>query len=392
VDREENVLTTHAYPAARAVAPRLAAYFSRYQPAPDADAIEALVDAAFWASLRREEGVTPTISLAFAAPEHTTQPLLFETPLLVEPAALSKLAPAVERPGIHLGVWPAGATVARPNGDACELRVWGTTRHLPAHCFVIEVVTSGLLVIKQRTELMGKFVNVAVLEGDQVKFVDERSAQVPDCPGMLQSLLGLDPQLGPTLGGALQGKSDKRHGQVDTVNVLVQLAASMRGHGRGGALLVTPSHSDDWMQSIVFPAPYALSPPFTGLSALIRTSGDADDLKHAVEGVAGLTAVDGAMVMNDAYDVLAFGVKISRRKGRQTVERISLTEPIEGSVPTIVSPGQLGGTRHLSAAQFVHDQPDAIALVASQDGHFTIFKWSQREQMVHAHRVEVLLL
>jgi len=40
----------------------------------------------------------------------------------------------------------------------------------------------------------------------------------------------------------------------------------------------------------------------------------------------------------------------------------------------------------------VHDQTEAIALVASQDGHFTIFKWSEREQMVHAHRVEVLLL
>jgi DNA integrity scanning protein DisA with diadenylate cyclase activity len=55
-------------------------------------------------------------------------------------------------------------------------------------------------------------------------------------------------------------------------------------------------------------------------------------------------------------------------------------------------PTQLGGTRHLSAAQFVHDQRDAIALVASQDGRFTIFKWSPCEDMVHAHRVEALLL
>lgn len=384
MDREENVLTTHAYPAALAVAPRLAQYFSRYQFAPDAAAIETLVDAAFWASLRREEGVTPQISLAFAAPEQTTQPLLFARPLPVEPSALSKLAPAVERPGIHLGVWP----FAGPGGDM-ELRVWGTTRHLPAHCFVIEVVTPGLLVIKQRTELMGKFVNVAVLEGDQVKFVDERSAQIPDCPGMLQSLLGLDRRILPRPGQA--GEMSAEAG-ADTINVLVQLAASMRSHGRGGALLVTPSQSEDWKESIVFPALYALDPPFPGLSRLVREQGDADDLKHAVEGVAGLTAVDGAMVMNDAYDVLAFGVKINRRKGRSMVERISLTEPIEGSVPTIVSPGQLGGTRHLSAAQFVHDQTDAIALVASQDGHFTIFKWSGREQMVHAHRVEVLLL
>ena len=371
-----------SYPAARAVGTRLAKHFSRHPqdgPAPTAADIEMLVDAAFWASLRREEGVMPKISLAFTSPDHAGQPLLFEHPLVPSAAGLAKLAPAVERPGIHLGVWPLDV-------EGGELRVWGTTQHLPAHCFVIEVVMSGLLVIKQRSELMGKFVNVAVLEGDVVKFVDERSAQVPDCPGVLQSLLGLDHQVVP-------GTSN------EGINVLVQLAASMRGHGRGGALLVTPAGSDAWLQSIVTPAPYALDPPFAGLSALIKFHGiassapaDLDDLRHAVEGVAGLTAVDGAMVMNDAYDVLAFGVKITRRKGSPSVERIALTEPIEGSAPTVIAPSQLGGTRHLSAAQFVHDQRDAIALVASQDGRFTIFKWSDAEDMVHAHRVEALLL
>jgi len=58
----------------------------------------------------------------------------------------------------------------------------------------------------------------------------------------------------------------------------------------------------------------------------------------------------------------------------------------------IVHPEQLGGTRHLSAAQFIHDQRDTAALVASQDGRFTIFEWSAHEQMVDAHRVESLLL
>jgi hypothetical protein len=58
----------------------------------------------------------------------------------------------------------------------------------------------------------------------------------------------------------------------------------------------------------------------------------------------------------------------------------------------VTTPTQLGGTRHLSAAQFVHDQRDTSALVASQDGRFTIFQWSEREDMVHAHRVEALLL
>ena len=45
-----------------------------------------------------------------------------------------------------------------------------------------------------------------------------------------------------------------------------------------------------------------------------------------------------------------------------------------------------------SAAQCVYDQRDATAMVASQDGRFTIFKWSPCEEIVHAHRVDALLL
>ena len=53
---------------------------------------------------------------------------------------------------------------------------------------------------------------------------------------------------------------------------------------------------------------------------------------------------------------------------------------------------KVGGTRHLSAAQFIHDQKDAVALVASQDGHFTIFSWSTLQNRLQAHRIDTLLL
>ena len=65
------------------------------------------MDAAFWASVRREEGYVPKISLAFLRPLEDVRPLIFERPLPLEPSALTRLAAAVERPGIHLGVWPA---------------------------------------------------------------------------------------------------------------------------------------------------------------------------------------------------------------------------------------------------------------------------------------------
>jgi hypothetical protein len=117
-----------------------------------------------------------------------------------------------------------------------------------------------------------------------------------------------------------------------------------------------------------------------------------DALARVVDEIAGLTAVDGATLINADYELLAFGAKIVRRKGSSQVAQVIVTEPIEGGTPVIAEPAQFGGTRHLSAAQFVHDQRDAIALVASQDGRFTVFAWSPTEEMVHAHRIDALLL
>src|SRR6185436_8291082 len=136
-------------------------------PVPDEAAVEAIINVAFWASLRREEGRSPKISLAFVPPTLAAEPLTFESWLPLTAASLARLAPAVERPGIHLGVW---------RDDQGELGVWGTSRHLPALAFVLEVVASGLLVLKHRGDSFGKFVNVAVLEGDDVKIIDPRGA------------------------------------------------------------------------------------------------------------------------------------------------------------------------------------------------------------------------
>jgi hypothetical protein len=378
-------MTEPAYPAARAVAATVQAYFAQHlsaarlkgrqelAPLPDAPAIEAIIDAAFWASLRREEGYTPKISLAFLPPEQVAQAVRFERLLPLSPYALSRLAPAVERPGIHLGVWQQGD----------ELCVWGTTRILPRFCMVLEVIEPGLLVIKyRRGQETGKFVNVVVLKGDQIKVVDEKGTSLPDCPDLLTSLLGF-------------GSPASRG---DSVNILVQLAASMRAHGRGGSLLVVPQGSKSWWESVVQPVSYAVAPTYTELAELMRRDATDRDqlwqeaLLDAVEAIAGLTAVDGATVISDQYELLAFGVKIRRREGGAQVEQAVVTEPVIDNVPSVIHPVQLGGTRHLSAAQFVQDQQDSVALVASQDGRFTVFAWSPCEAMVHAHGVETLLM
>ncbi len=377
---------TPAYPAARTAATPIEAAFARHYeaarvrgegdlaPRPDAATIEALVATAFWASLRREEGYTPKISLAWLPPERAGLDLRFARPLPLEPAGLTRLAPAVEQPGVHLGVWRG----------ARGLEVWGATRAIPNVCLVLEVVRPGLVAVKhRRAQPFAKFGNVAVLEGDSVRLVDEEAASLPDCPGLLAWLLGFNAPAA----------------WADSVNVLVQLAVGMRAHGRGGSLLVVPAGSNAWRESVVAPMSYAVAPPYAHLAELVRAAPPGepppswqDAVRRTIESIAGLTAVDGAAIITDQFELHGFGAKIQRRGDCAPVEQVILTEPVVGDIAVSVHPDEIGGTRHLSAAQFVHDQREALALVASQDGRFTLFAWSPCDETVHAHRVEVLLL
>src|SRR5690349_5648824 len=160
------MLQGQAYPAAHVLAPRVHAHFATHlqlararsrEPLaslPDVEAIGAMIETAFWASLRREEGYIPKISLAFVEPGETDGPIQFAQPLPLDATALTRVSPAVAPAGIHLAV--------SRNGSG--LSVWGTIRALPRLCFVLEVAAPGLLVVKhQRGSVLGKFVNVAVI-------------------------------------------------------------------------------------------------------------------------------------------------------------------------------------------------------------------------------------
>ncbi|TKC12147.1 hypothetical protein FA048_00570 [Pedobacter polaris] len=374
------------YQAAKIVASKIEAHFAKHladanakgeidlAPQPPARVIEAILDSAFWSSLRKEEGHSPKISIAFLPPEQAGKPLIFNHTLPLNPNVLTKLAPGVERGGIHIGVWH----------DGYNLHIWGTTLNIPNYCFVVDVSEPGLLVIKHRRIYgFGKYTNVAVLKGDQIKIVEEKSASSADCPAILLSLLDLT-----------------AHSYWnDEANILIQLAVSMRAHGRGGAVLVVPSDTEEWKQSIIHPISYALQPVFKGLADLVRKDKpDSSEifwqsaLKREVDHLAGLTAIDGATIVTDRYELLAFGAKTGRANSSGHIQEISYAEPIAGGDAVVVHPAKIGGTRHLSAAQFIFDQRNAQALVASQDGHFTVFSWSPTLNMVQAYRIDTLLL
>jgi hypothetical protein len=129
-----------AYPRGRLAAQKAHEYFSRYREqlpdtsreciasVPSADVIEAVIDAAFWASLRRQEGYMPRLSLAILDPAQARQPLWFENGFPLTPDSLAKISPAGVRPGLHIAV-------SRRRDELC---VWGTVRSLPIGCCVID--------------------------------------------------------------------------------------------------------------------------------------------------------------------------------------------------------------------------------------------------------------
>ena len=120
-------------------------------------------------------------------------------------------------------------------------------------------------------------------------------------------------------------------------DVLLRLAVSMRAHKRGGTLLVVPGEGrTGWRESIVRPDHLRGRASVHRAARARRTMRRRSDprtrpaLARVVDAVAGLTAVDGATLINDRYELLAFGVKIGRPEGRPRVEQVVVSEPVEG--------------------------------------------------------------
>jgi hypothetical protein len=341
---------------------------------PNQQTIETIINVAFWASLRKEEGRAPKISISFLSPEEAEQPLHFGVRLPLNADTLAKLAPGIERAGVHLGVWEENGIIY----------IWGTTLTIPDYCFVLDVSEPGLLVIKHRRLYgFGKYTNVAILKGDEIKIIDKQFGSAKDSPSVVTALLDLNSPCSWNNG----------------VNVLIQLAVSMRKHQQGGILLVVPPNSSDWRKSIVHPLSYPVYPSFGSLAKLMEDyKEDTAEIQwrvklyNEVENIAGLTAVDGAMVISRDFNVYTFGAKITRKESSKAIDTILYIEPVEGGEAKEKFVGDIGGTRHLSAAQFIYDQRDSLAMVASQDGHFTVFSWSEISQKVQAHRIDTLLI
>ncbi|MGC8491208.1 MAG: putative sensor domain DACNV-containing protein [Syntrophobacteraceae bacterium] len=93
------------------------------------------------------------------------------------------------------------------------------------------------------------------------------------------------------------------------------------------------------------------------------------DLAHFF---ADLSAVDGAVVFSEGFDLVGFGAMISG--GLKGVRTVARALDVEGTQREQVNSGSFGA-RHRSAFRFCHAVHDAIAIVISQDRMVRFVKW-----------------
>ena len=332
---------------------------SPYLPSPITSLqLQTLIEVSFWASPIQEEGKYNKFSLALCPQEFTTDSFVFESRVPLEAALLARLAPAFGPQENSIGVW---------FDEHGELFIWGFTPS-PGISLAVRVHELGQLLVSFDFGVAGF---TAYISGSRTGLVDPTNL-----PTNLRR-----PEL--------EGRGDDH----------AQIAEFMRSLKCGGTLLLVNEESS-WTDSIYQPITF-IGQPYDKIrndvlyrDEILKQESNKDpltlhqhrtareDAHKSLEVIGNLTAVDGATLVTFDLVVLAFGAKIRAKNVDHKPERLVISEPFEGSVERELSLSELGGTRHQSAAQFVFDQRDAIAIVASQDGRLSVLGWDRTEGKV----------
>ncbi len=370
---------------------------SPYEPLfPSEPHLRTVIEALFWASIMSEEGRFGTPSVVWAPPGKCPDGLRFRTSLPLTPSEIAKLAPIASGLPTPLGV------VAR-KGRRPE--IWGVA---PDTLWSIRVraIRPGDVSIDYG------FHRLALFSQQRCLFL---GAGMPQCAAMLAA--GFAPTLPDTPRTVL-------------AVLLLQIVKRVREAGGGGTILVVPAANGDWPSALEAQR-YPLEPPALGLARKFKELVDPIDkavrqknasrtpgmpqvdawsllpgiadinhyvvgedifvdpeLQQAVNAVAGLAAVDGAVVLDDALRVLSCGARIGASVDGQLPRALQWI-PVDhgdGPKPRPVDAVKLGGTRHQSAFRFVSSNRESVALVASHDGPVSAFVWLKDKQAVLAVR------
>lgn len=343
----------------------------------EADQLSRLCTLCFWASLEREERREVRGTLCLCPPSRTLLARAFAAPVPVTVQNLVALLIASPRTplAVHLG--------------AEGLVIWGVLDSEPTDLLRLRIAGNGTLLASRSRRVL------ALLHRGEVSIpvaADEASlAQlVADALGKKQTL-------------------DAR-GNVPAK--LIRVGTTMIRHGHGGTLVLVPPEDQSWRRSVDFrfsfdadssellqtsvhdleaggcEVPRGHDDPDAGRrSASIRALHEryetADSLRTFSRSLLGrvgdLSLIDGAVVMDLDLRLLGFGAKLLFGPEDFAVTTLNA---VTGGLCGQVALAELGGTRHQSAARFVHGNRSSEVFVVSQDGRLSLFSWSERMQCV----------
>lgn len=191
--------------------------------------------------------------------------------------------------------------------------------------------------------------------------------------------------------------------------------------GYGGTVLLVNSSNLDWNTSLKHPIQYQIQGPISnfqfpqikrkydvweevGKNAnlnLQHTNSEkaafrdkiglsVGEARRAIENIATMTRVDGAVILDEDFSLSAFGVKI--QVDSTNISDILVRDTFSDSAnrkPIAVC----GGMRHQSAISFISEQHDCVAVVVSEDKRISIFYWDEiQKSIVQLRSYELIAL
>lgn len=343
-------------------------------PAPSPKQLSVLLNTAFWATLRSEEGRHAPVAVAMTKEDGYSPRAIFQRPVDYSVDTLVKLSPVLYERSICLGVQPIGRNA--------DLKCWGIC-HEPSRSLALRSEGPGQLLVS-----IGGEVVADVLPGQRPRVLGP-------------NVLPWDWRISEFLRGHVSNE------ESFSIAWNLRFLAEAMQHGRGGTILLVPESSNAWKDSLDVKYKFSKDAlnlesahgrwsreseedkqrrerdrPELGPLLVLMTKGTPAErsFKSIARTIGGLTAVDGATVLSTSFTLIGFGAKIlSRSDPPARILRLNPLRSIEDELAsgddfTEINLSATGGMRHRSAIQFVHDNPDAFALVASQDGGLTLFK------------------
>jgi len=341
------------------------------RPLPSRDHLEAILDVVYVASLMEEEGRRIDFTLAYLGGDgarhlnHKVFP--FKRPLPFDPKPLAKYALSTEPLTTSLAVWPS------KGGD---LRVWGLTHH-GDHTFDVDLnflpTYLSVRVLRTGTFAVHFDARLAMLfSRNHHHLFPKDSAKRIDLVDVLRDWVGLEVPVAVALQRVCRRMVALGHGGTILLTEKGVTPNALTMHDtltmrEGSLTLLKDVVAEDHKRGNGEGAAKESKREGTRVHEAYRL-----DEKHreALDFVAHLSAVDGAVVLDDELNVHGYGATIST----------------EGDAPagTAEDPKNLGttdvmdlgrrGNRHRSAAYFCARQTGlALAFVASQDGDFSLF-------------------